>query len=116
MQCFYHSLLQISLSQEFCPLWECLFSYRYPSFNLSVKYGISCNNIAYSYSRICSYYYIISFHPVCILTAVSFPLLIFNTFLLLTNIFIPSSFRLCSVYSLLYLVYRPLASCHGRLV
>src|SRR6218665_14794 len=42
---FYHSLLKISLSQEFCPLWECLFSYRYPSFNFSVKFGISCNNI-----------------------------------------------------------------------
>jgi len=53
------------------------------------------------YSRICSYYYIISFHPVCILTAVSFPLLIFNAFLFLTNIFIPCSFSVlvivCSV-------------------
>src|SRR6218665_4150870 len=35
------------LSQEFCPLSECLFPYRYPSFNFSVKFGIhvSCNNI-----------------------------------------------------------------------
>src|SRR6218665_577744 len=61
---FYHSLLKISLYQEFCPLWECLFSYRYPSFNFSVTFDISCNNIPYSYSRICSYYYTISFHPV----------------------------------------------------
>src|SRR6218665_218754 len=53
------------------------------------------------YSRICSYYHIISFHPVCILTSVSFPLLIIKTFLLLTNIFIPCFFRLCSVYSIL---------------
>src|SRR6218665_229278 len=44
-QCFYHSLLKISLSQELCPLCECLFSYGYPFLNFSVKFGISCNNI-----------------------------------------------------------------------
>src|SRR6218665_688349 len=81
---FYHSLLKISLSQEFCPLWECLFSYRYPSFNFSVKFGISCNNIA----QIAEFVHklitiILSFRPVCLLTTVSFPLLFFNAFLFL---------------------------------
>ena len=42
-QYFYHSLLKISLSLRSSVLF--LLSYCYPSFNFSVKFGISCNNI-----------------------------------------------------------------------
>ena len=115
MLCFYHSLLKISLCQEFCPLGECLFSCRYPSFNFSVKFDIS-SIIPYRQQNlfILIYYF---FSSSVILTVVSFPLLIFNTFLFLTNIFISACSFIDVVQCIRYcLQYRPLPSCNRRLV
>jgi len=45
-QCLYHPYLQCSIyfsSHKFSRLWECLFSYRYSSFNFSVAVEI-CHN------------------------------------------------------------------------
>src|SRR6218665_637632 len=58
-----HSLIKISVSQEFSPVWECLFPCRYPSFNFSVRFGISCNHIPYIHVAECVHINIYFFSP-----------------------------------------------------
>ena len=116
LQCFYNLLIKISVSQDFSHFWECPFSYRYPPFSFSVRFGISCNHIPYRlYSRICSYYYIFLFIQCVFWQQFSFLCLssIFFSYWQIFSFHVPLHFVQCIRYCL---KWWSLTSCDHRLV